>query len=426
MRAPPGAAEAALDRMLAGMERGAALGLAVSGGGDSMALLALAAERLPPALSLFAVTVNHGLRPEAHDEAALVARTAARLGVEHTVLNWDARTRKGNLQAAAREARFRLLGDWAQRRGIGAVALAHTQDDQAETVLLRLARGSGVDGLTGMAAVREAAGIRWLRPFLEVSRDTLRAALEARGIDWAEDASNLDPRFHRVRARRALAALTPLGIDAPGLAATARRMQRARAALEAETARALAHHARDDRGTVLVDRAALDLLPEIRDRVFAQLLMAVTGAPHRPRLAALQRWTAAARAAGATFAGARLRPEGERLRIFREYRAVEGLRVPADACWDHRWRALAPPNAEGAEITALGPDGLLLLSRQAADGAHPHWRETGLPQAALESLPAIWRGPRLLAAPLAFWTAGWAFDVRPAAAPGATDTIRIE
>ncbi len=426
MRAPPGAAEAALDRMFAGMGRGAALGLAVSGGGDSMALMALAAERAPPSVALHAVTVDHGLRNEAREEAALVARTAARLGIEHAILTWDPTGARGNLQAAARAARLRLIAGWAQARGIGAVALAHTRDDQAETVLLRLARGSGVDGLCGMAAAREAEGIRWLRPFLDVPREELRALLRARGIAWAEDASNADARFHRVRARQALAALVPLGIDAAGLAATGRRMQRASAALEAETARALAEHARDDRGTVLVDRAALTLLPEIRDRLFAHLLMALTGAPHRPRLAALQRWIAGAEGAGGMLAGARLRPEGARLRIFREYRAVAGLRAPSGGCWDHRWRAIPPPGGKAAEIAPLGPDGLRILGRQSADGDHPHWREAGLPRPALEALPALWRGGRLVAAPLALWPAGWAFDVRPAAAPAGSATIRIE
>lgn len=424
MTAPPGAAEAALDRLFAA-ERGAALGLAVSGGGDSMALMALAAERAPPGMRLHAVTVDHGLRPEATAEAALVGRMAARLGLDHAILTWDGRPARGNLQAAAREARFRLIGDWARRRGIGAVALGHTRDDQAETVLLRLARGSGVDGLAGMAAAREEAGIRWLRPLLDVPREALRAALMHRGIDWAEDASNADARFRRVRARAALAALAPLGIDAAGLAATARRMQRARAALEAATADALAAHARDDRGTVLVERGALDLLPEIRDRLFARLLAALAGHVHRPRLAALHRWLDGA-GTGATLAGVRIGREGARLRLFREHHAVARLRVPATDCWDGRWRALAPPGAEAAEIAALGEAGLCRLSRQARAGRHPHWRAARLPQPALAALPAIWRGEDLVAAPLALWPAGWGFDLQPAAAPPGGGTIRIE
>ncbi|WP_280860280.1 tRNA lysidine(34) synthetase TilS [Pararhodobacter sp. SW119] len=425
MTAPPGAAEAALDRMFAGMGRGAGLGLAVSGGGDSMALLALAAERAPADVSLRAVSVDHGLRPEARDELRLVADLAARLGLPHAVVHWSEAAR-GNLQAAAREARYRLIANWARDCGVGSVALAHTMDDQAETILLRLARGSGVDGLAGMVASREAMGLRWLRPFLGVARTDLRAALSARGIDWAEDPSNSDPRFHRVRARQALAALAPLGIDAAGLAATAGRMQRARDALEAQTWQALAEHARDDLGTVIVDRTALALGPEIRDRLFAHLLMELTGAPHRPRLAALQRWIDSATARGGTLAGLRLHPEAAGLRLYREARAVAGLRTRVGKTWDGRWRAVPPAPAGAAEIGALGPEGLQHLSRQAAAGLHPHWRETGLSRAALAAQPAIWQGGRLLAAPTALWPAGWAFDVRPAAAPGPRGPNRIE
>jgi tRNA(Ile)-lysidine synthase len=426
MTAPAGAAEAALDRLFAGWDRGAALGLAVSGGGDSMALMALAAERAPPGLALHAVTVDHGLRPEARDEAALVGRVASRLGIAHSILEWTTKPARGNLQAAARDARQRLIADWAQARGIAAVALAHTRDDQAETVLLRLSRGSGVDGLSGMDAETTAHGITWLRPFLEVERGALRAALTARGLPWIEDPSNDDPRFHRVRTRAALAALAPLGIDAAGLAATAWRMRRARAALEAETGRALTEHARDDRGTVLVARAALHLLPEIRDRLFAHLLIVLSGAQHRPRLDALHRWIADAPRSGGTLAGVRLRPEAAGLRLFREHRAVKDLRVPAQACWDGRWWAIMPEGAEGAEIAALGPAGLHCLSRQARAGLHPHWRDTGLPRAALEAMPAVWRDGTLVAAPLALWPESWAFDLRPAAAPPGTGTIRIE
>lgn len=426
MTKAPGAAEAALDRLFSGWAPPVALGLAVSGGGDSMALLALVAERAPPGLRKAVVTVDHGLRPEAREEAALVARTAAQLGIPHHILRWSPEGRRGNLQAAAREARMCLIADWARSQHIGTVALAHTLDDQAETVLMRLARGSGVDGLSAMTPTREAVGITWLRPFLDIPRAALRDALIERGIDWAEDPSNRDPRFHRVRARAALEALAPLGIDARGLAATAARLQQAREALEAETLRELEKYAKDDRGMVLLDRTALSLPDEIRDRLIALLLRALTGASHRPRLAALHRWIDAADGQGAMLGGARIQRDGQMLRLFREAQAVASLRVASDAVWDGRWRAIAPPGAPPGQIAALGAAGLRQLSRQAAQGLHPHWRDTGLPQAALEATPAIWRGEALVAAPVALWPEGWAFDLRPAAAASPTGTIRIE
>ncbi|MCC0077952.1 MAG: tRNA lysidine(34) synthetase TilS [Rhodobacter sp.] len=385
------------------------LGVAVSGGGDSVAALVLAVEALGPA-RVAAVTVDHGLRPEAAAEAARVAALCARLGVEHRVLRWQ-RGGGGNLQAAARQARLSLIGGWARGR-VAAVVLAHTLDDQAETVLMRLARGSGVDGLSAMAADRVSGGVRWIRPFLGVTRAALRAELVARGVDWVEDPSNDDPRFLRVRARRALAVLADLGIDAEGLAATAARMRRAREALEDETARALAALIREEQGTALVDRAALDLPSEIRDRLFAQLLTGLSGAAHRPRLEELQRLVAAGQG---TLTGCVLRPEARGLRLYREARAVAGLVAPSDAVWDGRWRAEGPG---GAEIRAMGEAGLRQLSGQAAAGLHPHWRDTGLPRAALAAQPGLWRAGRLVAAPLAFWPQGWTIFARPLAARG--------
>ena len=175
----------------------AALGLAVSGGSDSMALLRLAADwaaRRRTALQV--ATIDHGLRPEAADEAAMVAHAARALGLPHTVLRWDW-DRHGNLQDAARRARFRLLADWARAGGLAAVLLGHTRNDQAETLLMRLARGSGVDGLAAMAEERVAHGARFLRPLLEVERYALRQVLRGAGQTWADDPTNDDDTSER-------------------------------------------------------------------------------------------------------------------------------------------------------------------------------------------------------------------------------------
>jgi tRNA(Ile)-lysidine synthase len=293
---------------------------------------------------------------------------------------------------------------------VGAVVLGHTRDDQAETLLMRLARGSGVDGLSAMAPARRAHGVLWLRPFLGVSREALRAELRVRGIGWVEDPSNADPRFLRVRARQALAALAGLGIDAEGLAATAARMRRARAALELQVEAALADHLREDRGTVLIERGAMALPEEIRHRLFAHLLMALSGSPYRPRYEALRRWLAAGQG---PLMGCVLAPEGDALRLFREAAAVRDLEAPATGLWDGRWSAEGP---DPATLRAMGEAGLAQLSAQAAAGQHPHWRETGLSRPALAGLPGVWRDGAMIAAPLALWPAGWQLCARPLAA----------
>jgi len=411
----------ALESALSGLDPAARLGVAVSGGGDSVAALVLLAEVLGPG-RVAAATVDHGLRAGSAAEARAVAVLCARLGVQHRTLVWDgAAEASGNLMDAARRARGRLLSAWARGLGLPAVVLGHTRDDQAETVLMRLARGSGVDGLSGMAPHRRAGGVVWLRPFLDLGRDDLRAVLRARGIGWTEDPTNSDDRFTRTRARAALAALAPLGIDARGLAATAGRMARARAALEGEVARARARHLRDEGAVVRLDAGALDLPGEIRDRLLAGLIRAVAGAPYPPRLAALHRLVGAVSRDGgaATLGGVALRRTGAQIHLWREARAVLGVRCPAGALWDGRWRATGPAHAGagiGAEIGALGQAGLVRLSRQARAGLHPHWRETGLPEPVLAALPGIWRGDALIAAPLALWPQGWRLDARPLAA----------
>ena len=180
------------------------LGVAVSGGSDSIALLRLVRDwSTGPGgrREVCAVTVDHGLRAESASEASIVARICAEWGVAHTIVRAQDLSGAANLQAAARDARYRLMAGWARREGLSAVAVGHTMDDQAETVLMRLGRGAGAEGLSAMAASRDWLGTRWLRPLLGVRRDALRAYLKEREIGWLDDPSNDDPRYERVRAR---------------------------------------------------------------------------------------------------------------------------------------------------------------------------------------------------------------------------------
>lgn len=174
------------------------LGLAVSGGPDSMAMLALAHAAFPNAIA--AVTVDHRLRPEAADEADMVARHCAALGVPHITLH-PVEPIAGSIQAAARAARYALLEQWRAASRIGWIATAHHADDQLETLLMRLARGSGAAGLAGIRAVNGAV----IRPLLDVTKAELVAICRETGTPFAEDPSNADPDFDRVRVRQALA-----------------------------------------------------------------------------------------------------------------------------------------------------------------------------------------------------------------------------
>ena len=305
------------------------IGVAVSGGGDSLALLLLLRRWAAEAgRGIAAVTVDHGLRPESGGEAAAVAAVCAARGIPHEVRRWQGWNRTGNLQDRARAARRSLIADWAQSRGLGAVALGHTLDDQAETFLMRRARGSGVDGLAAMLPAAAGEGLTWLRPLLEVRRAALRAFLEREGVVWIEDPSNADPRFDRVRARAALAPLATVGLGPERLAATATRMARARVALEQATAVLAAAAATPGAaGDVELDPGVLLEAPlELRLRLLAGTLVWVSGAVYRPRLAALEAAMAAIEAGrigrGLTLHGCVLRPRGDGIAVRREPRHV--------------------------------------------------------------------------------------------------------
>jgi tRNA(Ile)-lysidine synthase len=225
--------------LFAGLAEHPVLVLAVSGGPDSTALLWLASrwrKSLKAGPKLLAVTVDHRLRPEARREALAVKRLARKLGVAHRTVEWKGRKPKTALQQAARLARYRLLAKAARASGSAHVLTGHTLDDQAETVLIRLARGSGIGGLAAMSRVSALPTdpeLALVRPLLDVPKARLVATLRRARIGYADDPSNRDPRFTRARFRAAMPALEREGLDARRLALLARRLRRAETALAA-------------------------------------------------------------------------------------------------------------------------------------------------------------------------------------------------
>ncbi len=377
-----------------------ALGVAVSGGSDSLALLMLFNDwRLAGGPRLNVVTVDHGLRPEASNEAAGVARICAGIDVSHETLRWAGWDGQGNLSDQARRARYALMADWARAQGLNDVALGHTLDDQAETFLMRLARGAGVDGLAAMRARWRRGGVCFHRPVLDYSRAALRSVLVARGQGWVDDPTNDDPNYMRVQARRALAALDPLGLTAEGLAGVARHLADVRRTLYHYAHAAARDHVREHAGDLLISRAGVGALPdEVVRRLLQAALRWINGAEYVPRGQSMTQMLEAARSGETvTLQGCLMRVDGGDLRLTREYNAVAGLRVPVGAIWDGRWQATGH-EAEGAEIAALGMVGLR---------ACPSWRSGDLPHASAMACPGIWRADELLAAPLLGWSNGW-------------------
>ncbi len=368
---------------------------AVSGGPDSLALALLAA---PWAAgrggSLVALVVDHGLSDGSAAAAERALQWLAGRGIAGVGLRWRGPRPKSGIQAAARAARYRLLGDWCAANGVLHLLTGHQLEDQAETLLLRLAAGSGPDGLAAMPPIQETAWGRVLRPLLGVERSRLRATLAAGGQGWIEDPANADPAFARARLRRSARALAREGMTAGRLAATAGRLAEAREVLEGETAILLARAVSVfPAGHAQLDRAALAGAPvDLSRRALERVLLCVGGRRHAPRRARLAPLLDALRRAGAlaprTLGGCILRQAGDAVLVAREAAAIRetALAVPgAETLWDGRFRVAFAPGDAGR--------GRLRLGALGAAG----WRDVGraierppaLPEGVCRALPAL-------------------------------------
>lgn len=406
---------------------------AVSGGPDSLALAVLLRDWLAPRGGrLTVLTVDHGLRSESVAEAAGVGREMERLGIAHRVLHWDgARAPKNpgaSRQASARAARYRLLLEACESAGIFHLALAHHLEDQAETFLLRLGRGSGLDGLAAMAPVSETSGLRLLRPLLDLPKARLQATLAARRLAWVEDPSNDDRAYARVRLRRLLPELAGEGMTPARLGTASQHLGRARVALESDVAALLARAARPDpAGFLDLDPAVLaGASQEVSLRALARCLMAVGGRDYTPRLERLERLHAALAAGLArpvTLGGCRVVPRqppqgAARWLIVREAGRTQAapLSPGGRLLWDGRFEVVlargkgAGGGQQGGDMTVgpLGTAGWRALAA-ALESAGAGDRAARIPVAARGALPAL-RDAQGLAAvpPLGYFRDRWA------------------
>jgi tRNA(Ile)-lysidine synthase len=348
--------------------------------------------------SLTALTVDHGLRPDSGTEAATVGGWLGAACIPHETLRWDGIKPAANRQAAARAARYRLMLDWARRHRVLAILLGHHQEDQGETVLLRLARGSGVDGLAAMAPRLDIGGVALLRPLLDQSRTRMRATLVARGQVWIEDESNRDTRYARTAMREAAARLKAAGLGADRLAATAARLARARAALDAVTDQLLEAAATclPDGHAAIVTGLVRAAPEEIGLRALRDLLRWVGSDAYPPRLARLEAAFAAWMAGEAvdrTLAGCRMRLSGDRLLIAREVSAIAApiaLKPSESVIWDGRFRVDTSANLPaGTMFGAVGAGASAPLKAMLAT----------VPAIARPAVPALFIGGRAVALP---------------------------
>ncbi|WP_251134101.1 tRNA lysidine(34) synthetase TilS [Rhodomicrobium sp. Az07] len=390
------------------VEASPALVLAVSGGPDSMALMHLArrwatlANRQADTITV--ATVDHGLRPESVEEATFVRTHARALGFEHVTLVWSGEKPATGLQAAARRARYALLTAQARVNGASLVT-AHTRDDQAETLVMRLARGSGVDGLAAIAPVSMRDGVRLARPLLDFSKTRLTACLRARSVPFVRDPSNENTAFERVRLRIAMRALANAGVSKAALALSAARLGRSRAALDEAAERFLDGFFRvSPLAHGEIDREAFDALPDdIALRVLARVLPLIGGRADPPRMMRLERLLEGLRTgqSEATLGGSLLIAAAGRLSFYREpgrtKPAPVSLEPRAAVLWDRRF-LVSVPNAAACDgqVRPLGEPGWTAWRRERKELR----LSAEVNRLAALTTPALWREGRLVAAPV--------------------------
>jgi tRNA(Ile)-lysidine synthase len=355
--------------VLGAFERQPTLGVAVSGGPDSLSLVLLA-DRWARSRGGFvhAITIDHAIRPDSAAEAEKVAQWMAARGISHETHRLQEALPAADLQGQARAARYRALERICAERSILHLLTGHHREDQAETFMLRLARGSGVDGLAAMAGVTPRRHIRLLRPLLDTPRARLAATCTAMSQASVDDPSNRNPAFARVKLRQGWGVLDAGGLSADRLAQTAQHLGRARAALEDDTAALLARVARyHEAGFVRVDPKGLGRAsPEIGLRALVRVLQLVGGQYYKPRFERTERlYAELQRALDRTLGGCRLVSEAAgTVLIYREPAAIapdqplgrEAVR------WDGRFTATAAPHAwDGLSIGALGIAGAAFM-----------------------------------------------------------------
>lgn len=383
------------------------IAIAVSGGADSVCLALLANEKY----QVTALTVDHGLRDESASEAVAVNKQLSGLGIKHHVLTWEMLEKPvSNVQALAREARYNLMLNWCVESGVQFLLTAHHSDDQAETLLLRLARGSGVYGLAAMEPKRRLSeNVTLVRPLLNVTKLQLMATLRERGINWIEDPSNQSQAFERIKARKLLADPPLEGLTPQRLSATASRLGRTRDALrfyeEQWLQEAVDFHLA---GYARLRMTSMTVAPlEIILRGLTSVLRFAGGGHYGPRFEKLERLYNALTAdafSGCTLGGAQFTVgKNNDTWITRESSETHAMAIGRDGCfWDNRYDVSWPNNSIKSDNTlkvnalGLGHVAQVMNSLEAAGNSE---KLKGLPKVVIAAMPAFFDKQGLIAVP---------------------------
>ncbi len=390
-------------------EKNPEIAIATSGGADSMALLLLA-DNWAKSINgrVISLTVNHNLRPEASSEALQVAKWCKKYDIEHHILSWEPDV--GNIhgiQESARNARYNLMTEWCNKNNILHLLLAHHMDDQVETMLFRLARGSNLDGLSAMSGQTIVSGVRLIRPFLHINKERLVHTLESSGQEWIEDPSNHNNKYTRVAIRNQLSKLRGKSDIKRRTTYVISKFSKFRSLIDSYLVSQITDAVQIyPEGYAIIDiDKFLNTEPNISAKILGKLICALNGEAHPPRseklinLAKLitnKRLNKKYTIGGLLF---EMLPNN-RIIIYRESKSIGKpaiIRPNVPTLWDNRfileWLA-ADSDATASEIRALGSDGLAYIKKNA-----PHFLKNAPPSRIMRTLPSLWLLEQLVCVP---------------------------
>lgn len=368
-------------------ERAPHIAVGVSGGADSMALAILLSDWAQrQGGSVTALIVDHGLRPESVIEARSVSKTLAAHGIENQILRWSSDDVTSAIQSKARHARYDLMESWCKQANVLHLAVAHHADDQAETVMMRMEKGSGPDGLSGMPDTRELKHCRLLRPFLNVRKQALIEFLDDRGVSWVHDPSNDDPKYARTVIRLGI---VNDNVDIDGVAMSAARYARVRDVAETAAARWLARYANlKPTGYLALNRAALmNAAEDTQLRVLSRSATVIGGKTYPPAISATEGlFDQLLDGRAATLSGSLFTVKKDDVIVFREMRNLPPAQsfVGREILWDGRFSIASDCDDLNLKIMAFGH----LYPRNCSDLDIPNWF-SDLPSTAQRTIPVI-------------------------------------
>lgn len=363
------------------------IAVAVSGGADSMCLVHLLSEIYS---NITALIVDHGLRVESAKEAKLVKTRLDKLGVETTILKWVGKKPKSNVHQQARKARYALLTDYCSKNKIKYLFLAHTKNDQAETVMLRIYRGSGVDGITAMRENSFKNGIHIMRPLLDVSRQQIEAYLKANKVEWVDDPSNYNTKYERVKIRNLINSFEEKDLWLDRLCLLANNAQRSSEFIKQEVAKQSASLIRyDELGFVEIPYEKFKKLhEEIALKILVKVFATFSNPEHQSRLNSLKAChTLLLQKKDTTLAGVEIKHIKGKIIFIREVKAIKEVNMDV---WDNRF---VITNPDKYEIRPLTQDGWKQIKAKVTEKTWPHIK-------VVYALPAAFENDEVISCPL--------------------------